>query len=171
VSVLDFDHDPEGRPYLVMEYVDGVDLGALTRTGPVPHPVAIFIVRELLAGLGYIHEHRGRGRVRGLVHRDVTPHNVLVSWQGAIKLADFGVAQVIEGAVTAGSKVPVGKVGLYVARAGELPRAGRPVRSVRGRGRALGVARVPAASPRRGGRHPGARRLPGHPAPERVPSG
>src|SRR4051812_3418399 len=46
VSVLDFDHDPEGRPYLVMEYVDGVDLGTLTKTGPLPHPVAIFIVRE-----------------------------------------------------------------------------------------------------------------------------
>ena len=59
VPVLDFDRDTQGWPYLVMEYVDGVDLRTLIETGPLPHPIAIFIVRELLAGLGYIHEPRG----------------------------------------------------------------------------------------------------------------
>jgi serine/threonine protein kinase len=113
VSVLDVDRDKAGQPFLVMEYVDGVDLGNLIATGPVPYPVAIFIVRELLSGLGYIHESRERsgGRVRGLVHRDVSPQNVLLSWEGEVKLADFGVAQTIERTMTAGALMPVGKAG------------------------------------------------------------
>jgi eukaryotic-like serine/threonine-protein kinase len=114
VGVLDVDHDKAGQPFLVMEYVDGVDLGKLIEAGPVPHPVAIFIVRELLSGLGYIHEPRdlGRDRVRrGLVHRDVSPHNVLLSWEGEVKLADFGVAQMLERTMTAPAVVTVGKRG------------------------------------------------------------
>jgi len=100
-------------PYLILEYVDGVDLGKLIETGPVPHPVAIFIVRELLSGLGYMHEPRdwGRGRMLGLVHRDVAPGNVLLSWQGEVKLADFGVAQVLKGAMAVGAHAFVGTPG------------------------------------------------------------
>ncbi len=110
VSVLDVDHDKSGRLFLVMEHVDGIDLGQLIETGPLPFPVAIFIVRELLSGLGYIHEHRGHGDARGLVHRDITPRNVLLSWAGAIKLADFGVALRLEGA-KAGSGLAGGTAG------------------------------------------------------------
>jgi serine/threonine protein kinase len=114
VGVLDVDHDKAGQPFLVMEYVDGVDLGKLIETGPLPHPIAVYIARELLSGLGYIHEHRNlvRGRVRrGLVHRDVSPHNVLLSWEGEVKLADFGVAQMLEQTMTAPAVVTVGKRG------------------------------------------------------------
>jgi serine/threonine-protein kinase len=114
VGVLDVDHDKTGQPFLVMEYVDGVDLEKLIETGPVPHPVAVFIVRELLSGLGYIHEpqDQGRGRVhRGLVHRDVSPGNVLLSWEGEVKLADFGVAQMLERTMTAPALATVGKRG------------------------------------------------------------
>lgn len=110
-SVLDFDRDAAGRLYLVMEFVDGVDLSKLIETGPLPHSVVIFIVRELLFGLGYIHELRGRDRDRGLVHRDVTPHNVLISWEGEVKLADFGIAQVIDGTMTAAAHAPIGTAG------------------------------------------------------------
>jgi serine/threonine protein kinase len=114
VRVLDVDRDKAGQPFLVMEYVDGIDLGKLIETGPVPHPVASFIVRELLAGLGYIHapRHHGRGRARrGLVHRDVSPSNVLLSWEGEVKLADFGVAQMLERTMTAPAMAIVGKPG------------------------------------------------------------
>ncbi len=113
VSVVDFNRDAEGRPYLVMEYVDGVNLGVLIDAGPVPQPVAIFITRELLAGLGHLHERRdrGRGRALGLVHRDVTPRNVLLSWVGQVKLADFGLAQVLDGPMTAGEGLAVGTPG------------------------------------------------------------
>jgi serine/threonine protein kinase len=114
VGVLDVDRDKAGQPFLVMEYVDGVDLGKLLEAGPVPHPIASFVVRELLSGLGYIHQPRdlGRDRVRrGLVHRDVSPHNVLLSWEGEVKLADFGVAQMLEGTMTAPALATVGKRG------------------------------------------------------------
>jgi serine/threonine-protein kinase len=112
--VLTLDHDKAGQPFLVMEYVDGVDLGKLIETGPLPHPIAVYIAHELLSGLGYIHAPRdlGRGRVRrGLVHRDVSPHNVLLSWEGEVKLADFGVVQMLERTMTALALATVGKRG------------------------------------------------------------
>lgn len=97
IAVLDLVRDAEGHPYLVMEHVDGINLGALLDAGPLPFAVAIFIVRELLAGLGYLHAPRGRGRHEsGLIHRDVTPRNVLLSWAGAVKLADLGLAQLLQ---------------------------------------------------------------------------
>jgi serine/threonine protein kinase len=114
VGALDVDRDQAGQPFLVMEYVDGVDLEKLIETGPLPHPIASYIVRELLAGLGYIHvpRHRGRGcGRRGLVHRDVSPSNVLLSWEGEVKLADFGVAQMLEWTMTAPALATVGKRG------------------------------------------------------------
>lgn len=111
VSVLDLERDEAGQPFLVMEYVDGVSLDRLIATGPVPPAVAIFIVDELLSGLGYIHEFRGRGGVCGLVHRDVSPQNVLLSWQGEVKLADLGVAQLLDGPMVAAARGLVGKAG------------------------------------------------------------
>jgi len=112
VSILDFEFDPERRPYLVMEYVDGVNLEKFIATGPLPHSVPIFIVRELLSGLGYIHGARDRGQGRdGLVHCDVTPRNVLLSWEGEVKLADFGVAQVLDVGTTVGANAGAGTRG------------------------------------------------------------
>jgi serine/threonine-protein kinase len=114
VAVLDVDRDPAGQPFLVMEYVDGLDLEKLLETGPLPHSIASFIIRELLSGLGYIHESRdlGRGRVRrGLVHRDVSPENVLLSWEGEVKLTDLGVARMLESTMTAPMNAAVGKSG------------------------------------------------------------
>ena len=70
-------------------------------------------MRELLSGLGYIHQARDRGRrrVRGLVHRDVSPRNVLLSWEGEVKLADFGVAQVLQRTMTAAVDMVAGTPG------------------------------------------------------------
>jgi len=109
VSILDFYRDAKQLPYLVMEHVDGVDLGKLMETGPVPHPVAIFIARELLSGLGYIH--KSRNRLCALVHRDVKPRNVLLSWEGEVKLTDFGLAQALEGTMTVGTTAGAGTPG------------------------------------------------------------
>ncbi|HWU89935.1 MAG TPA: serine/threonine-protein kinase, partial [Kofleriaceae bacterium] len=109
VSVLDFDRDPEGRLFLVMEFVDGKDLATLSEAGRLPPPIAIFVVSEILRGLGYAHELPNANGVRGYVHRDVSPHNVLVSWEGAVKVSDFGIAKALEGSGRARSGIVKGK--------------------------------------------------------------
>ncbi len=86
VSVLDFDRDAKGQLFLAMELVEGVDLHALAATGLLPFPVVIHVIAEVLRGLGYAHE-------VPLVHRDVSPHNVLLSWGGEVKVSDFGIAK------------------------------------------------------------------------------
>src|SRR5690349_17198036 len=83
VSVLDFDRDPEQRLYLVMELVEGKDLDALAATGMLPVPVLIYVIAEVLRGLGYAHDlpvtnpgDIGQpdtlSSMRGVVHRDVS---------------------------------------------------------------------------------------------------
>jgi serine/threonine protein kinase len=93
VSVLDFDRDDDGRLFLVMELVDGVSLDALLATGLLPLPVVIFVIAEALRGLGFAHDLPTGSDMRGVVHRDVSPHNVLLSWEGAVKVSDFGIAK------------------------------------------------------------------------------
>src|SRR5580765_6432619 len=83
VSVLDFDRDAEGRLFLVMELIDGKDLDALIGSGMLPWPVVIFVIGEILRGLGFAHDLPAGSDLRGIVHRDISPHNVLLSWEGA----------------------------------------------------------------------------------------
>jgi hypothetical protein len=86
VSVLDFDRDEAGRPFLVMELVDGPSLDELAKTDLLPIPAVVHLATEILRGLGYAHGQR-------VVHRDISPHNVLLSWEGAVKISDFGIAK------------------------------------------------------------------------------
>ncbi|MBX3162151.1 MAG: serine/threonine protein kinase [Deltaproteobacteria bacterium] len=111
VQVLDFDRDEEGRLFLVMEYVDGRELAALAQTGRLPISAIIFIVSEMLAALAHAHElpAGGGGGIRGLVHRDVSPQNVLLSWEGAVKVSDFGIAKAREASVASASLQIKGK--------------------------------------------------------------
>jgi serine/threonine protein kinase len=108
VSVFDFDRDPEGRLFLAMELVEGTDLAKLMHTGELPASVTIFLISEILSGLGYAHE-RPRGELRGIVHRDVSPQNVLVSWEGAVKVSDFGIAKALSTGVATATDVIKGK--------------------------------------------------------------
>lgn len=85
------EHD--GQLYIAMECIEGRDLADVwDRCAEVskafPVPLAVHIVREVLRGLHYAHTFPGLG----LVHRDVSPSNVLVDWSGAVRLADFGLA-------------------------------------------------------------------------------
>jgi serine/threonine protein kinase len=98
VQVLDY--GSEGNlPYLALEFVQGVDLWRLmrwlTRSGIQPGVAeAVFIAREMLAGLHAVHEATDEKGVRlGVVHRDVSPSNVLLSVHGEIKLGDLGIAR------------------------------------------------------------------------------
>lgn len=89
----------DGRCYLVMEYVDGVDLRGLLRRvwghgGSLPIGVAVAIASAMCAGLHHAHERCDEhGQPLQIVHRDVSPGNVLVSRDGAVKVSDFGVAK------------------------------------------------------------------------------
>jgi serine/threonine protein kinase len=91
VSLLAFGDDPRDGPFLVLELVDGLDLRALCR-GLQPDDrladrVSVHVACALLRALAAVQR-----ALPGLVHRDVTPHNVLVSTDGEVKLGDFGIA-------------------------------------------------------------------------------
>lgn len=90
VSVHDFEWDRDGRLFLVLELVDGVTLAQLVDGGCLPVPAAVYVIAEVLRGLDHAHD-------RGILHRDVTPHNVLLSWPGEVKLSDFGLAKAMAG--------------------------------------------------------------------------
>lgn len=109
VSVLDFDSDDYGGLFLVMELVEGVDLHQLSESGLLPTSVIIHVVAEVLRGLGYAHNVKLGGGARGVVHRDVSPHNVLLSWEGAVKVSDFGLAKARSAGAASASEVLKGK--------------------------------------------------------------
>jgi serine/threonine-protein kinase len=109
VSVLDFERDADRGLFLVMELVEGKDLSQLLATGRIPISLAIFLAIEVLRGLGYAH-HLATGEVAGLVHRDVSPQNVLLSWEGSVKVSDFGIAKARAATLASESVVVKGKV-------------------------------------------------------------
>jgi len=84
----------DGAYYVRLELVDGADLGTLARGEPLSEPLALFVGEELALALDYVHRATDdAGRPLGLVHRDVSPSNVLLSKEGEVKLADFGIAK------------------------------------------------------------------------------
>ncbi|XXY15913.1 serine/threonine-protein kinase [Sorangium sp. So ce216] len=90
--------EEDGVLYQVMELIDGEPLNLVLREskarGGLPLPIALRIVAEAALGLHAAHELRGRdGKLVGLVHRDVSPQNILVGYDGAVKILDFGVAK------------------------------------------------------------------------------
>ena len=103
--------------YIAMEYVHGRDLRAIfdrcRRLGEsVPIPMACFVTMQVCEGLDYAHNQRDRsGRELNLVHRDVSPQNVLVSNDGEVKLIDFGVAKAAGRSGTTQSGILKGKFG------------------------------------------------------------
>ncbi len=97
VTVFDVGRDSEGL-FLAMDYVDGPDLSAaleraVARERTFDPLIAAHIASEVAAGLDHAHRLRDeKGAAVGLVHRDVTPRNILLSLDGEVKVTDFGVA-------------------------------------------------------------------------------
>lgn len=111
VRVFDLGRE-SGRLYIAMEYVEGYDLNQLLRQLTrrklgLPAEFALFIIREVLAGLDYAHRARDtHGTPLGVVHRDVSPSNVLISFDAEVALCDFGIARAFDREVEA----PIGRV-------------------------------------------------------------
>ncbi len=97
VQVFDLGRADE-RLFIAMEYVEGFDLNDLLRRCskakvPMPFELGVHVVREALRGLDYAHRRLDDdGMPLGIVHRDVSPSNLLVSFDGEIKVCDFGIA-------------------------------------------------------------------------------
>ena len=88
----------EGRSYLVMEWVDGLDLSRLAasmreRGETLELHVIAHVIGEVLRGLAYAHGLTAGESSSTIVHRDISPHNVLISVSGEVKISDFGVAR------------------------------------------------------------------------------
>ena len=92
VDILDHRLEAE-RPYVVFQFIDGVDLRALRREARLTWGQVMWIGERVAAALSYAHSFR-QGEIHGVLHRDVAPGNVLIDREGGVKLADFGLARV-----------------------------------------------------------------------------
>ncbi|HKO53429.1 MAG TPA: serine/threonine-protein kinase [Polyangiaceae bacterium] len=115
----------EGTLYLVMEWVDGESLNVLMQKaasqGGVPLPIGVNLIGQACQGLFAAHNLRDdQGELLGVVHRDVSPHNLLVTYSGTAKVVDFGIAK----ATSQASSTEAGEVkGKFAYMAPEQVRA------------------------------------------------
>ncbi len=88
VNVLDLAHLDDGRPYIIMEYLDGEPMSRTIARGPMPLGVAATFGIEILEALGAAH-------ASGVIHRDLKPDNIFITPKGRVKLLDFGIAKLM----------------------------------------------------------------------------
>lgn len=88
-TVFDYGETTEGKPYIVMEFIEGQPLSEKLLEGSLPLPEAVRIVSSIAAALGEAHH-------QGVVHRDVKPSNVVLTERGQVKVVDFGLVKQID---------------------------------------------------------------------------
>ena len=100
VSTLDFGFENE-QYYLVMDFVEGITLKQLSnemklKNKTISFDQVLYLVKEVAAGLDYAHQSNDTktGKLLNLIHRDMSPHNVMISFAGEVKIIDFGIAKV-----------------------------------------------------------------------------
>lgn len=103
VMIYDFGHTEAGLYYFIMEYVDGTDLRRVIQTGELSASEALTIIPQICEALQYAHE-------EGIVHRDIKPENMLLNKKGQVRIADFGLAKLLDHPAT-GSTIALTKVG------------------------------------------------------------
>ncbi|MCU0699963.1 MAG: protein kinase [Myxococcaceae bacterium] len=118
-QVLDMGlHD--GAPYIALEFVDGKDLRrvvarARERSLQLPVSFSLYVVTRLLDALAYAHRKKGDdGKELNLVHRDISPQNILISYEGEVKVIDFGLAKSTLSATRTHPSIVLGKF-LYMS--------------------------------------------------------
>ena len=94
VSIYDFGRTDDGLFYFIMEYVDGTDLRHIIQTGQITSDEALAIVPQVCEALQFAHK-------KGIVHRDIKPENILLDKEGNVKIADFGLARLMDKPTTA----------------------------------------------------------------------
>lgn len=116
VHIYDLGKIESGGYFIAMEYVDGRDLKTILQSAgelaaPLPVPLAVLIAAKVASALDYAHRRRDpQGRELNIVHRDVSPQNILISYEGDIKLCDFGIAKAATKASQTQSGALKGKV-------------------------------------------------------------
>ena len=94
--------ETEGQYFMVLEYVNGINLEEFIyqhryNGREIPIDMAVFIVSRVCRGLAYAHAKRdAHGRLLGIVHRDVNPKNIMLAYEGDVKLTDFGIAKALD---------------------------------------------------------------------------
>lgn len=112
--------EEEGNYFIAMEYLEGQPLSriynrALRAGSRLPRAVAIRIVMDALSGLHYAHELKDyNGKPLDIIHRDISPHNIFVTYDGTVKVVDFGIAKASSNATHTEAGQIKGKVG-YMA--------------------------------------------------------
>jgi len=101
VRVLDAGRDEGGRPYIVMEYLEGESLQDRLRRGKLSDKVTTEIAKQVFAGLGAAH-------AQGAIHRDLKPSNVFLTSSGFAKILDFGIAKALGTSQTTGVGMQIG---------------------------------------------------------------
>ncbi|MEZ4226192.1 MAG: serine/threonine-protein kinase [Polyangiaceae bacterium] len=124
-------HDADGEHLLVMDFVEGASLATVMRFARkrrerISRPAALRILVDALQGLHAAHEQCSlEGRPLGIVHRDATPHNILLGIDGSVRLTDFGIAKAAERSVNTATGLAKGKFRYMApeqARGGALDR-------------------------------------------------